>query len=253
MAILTWKNGSEVLHFDVTLSEGNVSKSEATKFPTEKGADFTDHVKVNASEVALKVFVSNSPLKGLPKAFTDAPFLRVVRDTKRLSLHADKYDRPPGPTPGAVVVALVKGIGDELFGNGPDFKLKGSALSVESPVASFSARKATSTDDRRIELVDKLEKLRATRELVDVFTSIGYYPECWLTGIDFERTKPTDGLEIKLTFDRANVTETRQVQAPKTRVSRAKAPEVKGAPSEPKKSPADIKTLAKKALGAIGL
>lgn len=246
MAILAWKNGSEVLHFDITVSETSTAKSDVTKFPVEKGADFSDHVRVLPADIALRVMVSNSPLRNLPKATTEVSVLRIVRDPSRLALHADVYDRPPGPTPGAVLTKLVSIVGDALFGDGPDFKVRSSKPLVEAYGVRYAARKRATTDDRRIELLDKLETLRATRELIDVYTTVGYYPDRWLTGISFTRAKPTDGLEIDLTFEVANVVETTRVKAPKTRVSRAKAPEVKGAPTAEELDPSKVKSTLKK-------
>jgi hypothetical protein len=249
MAILAWKGGSEVLHFDVTLAETSSAKSDVTKFPVEKGADFSDHVRVLPADISLKVKVSNSPLRNLPKATTEVQALRIVRDPKRLALHAEVYDRPPGPTPGAVVTKLVSIVGDALFGEGPDFKVRSSAPAVEAYGVRYAARKRATTDDRRIELLDKLETLRATRELIDVYTTVGYYPERWLSEITYTRNKPTDGLEIDLKFEVANVVETTRVKAPKTRVSRAKAPEVAGAPTAEALDPSKVKSLLKKLLG----
>ncbi len=251
MALLTWDSGAQVLSFDATTSETNTSKSEKAEFPIERGAPISDAVVPRLPEVSLTVFVSNSPLREGSKATTTVQVPRIRAAKKSLTVTAVKYDRPPGPTPGAVVQKLVSVIGDALFGEGPDYKVPGTELVRELYGVSFTSRQRELKGDRRIALVDTLEKLRNDVTRIDVYTNVAYYPDCVLVGIDFRKDRPGDGLPIELTFSRINEVSTKRVESPPTRVSRAKAPEVKGAAGEDTK--ASKKSLAAKLLDQYGI
>lgn len=245
MAVLTWDNGSEALFFDVTLSEGNTSTSKLAEFPIEKGAKVNDHVFTNLSDVTLSVFVSNSPLHQGRPSVTEVTILKVSPLPVSTKITAKKYDRLPGPTPGAVVSKLVSVVGDALFGDGPDYKVPGRKFSRTQGSVKFASLSRTVNGDRRIELVDKLEKLRTDITRIDVFTAVSYYPDCVITSIEYKRDKSGDGLRIDLTFGRIREVETQSVPAPKTRVSRAKAPQTKGKQGEDSKAN-QVKSLFRK-------
>lgn len=258
MAIITWENDSQILTFDVTTKEGHTSKSEPAKFPVERGVDITDHVNVKPSDVTLTVFVSNSPLHQGRPSVTEVQVLNVVSARRPIKVTPAVYDRPPGPTPGAVVTKLVSVIGDALFGDGPDITFQGSSRTVVASTVRFASSKREVNGDRRIQLLDKLEELREKKTRVNVYTAVAFYPDCLLVGISTERDKPGDGLSIDLEFSRLQEAETRRVDLPPTRVSRAKAPEVKGAPGDdaPKNTTSLFKrgvALAKKYGVDVGL
>lgn len=254
MAFITWDNNSEFLTFDVTLSEKHTSTSEVTKYPVEKGAAITDHVRPAPSQVELTVFVSNSPLHGGVAKTTEVRYLKVLNSADTLTINAPKYDRPPGFTPGAVVAKLVDVIGEALFGEGPDYRVQGQATEVVIATATFAGRSIPRDGDRRINLIEKLEKLRDDATLCNVFTATGFYSDVVLSGVDFDRNKPTDGLPISLKFENLRIVETSSVAAPKVRVSRAKAPEVKGAQDEAKEKKETLAAYAAaKARAALGL
>lgn len=47
---------------DLALSEGHSFPGEATKYPVEKGADFTDHIRELPDEITLECIVSDTPI-----------------------------------------------------------------------------------------------------------------------------------------------------------------------------------------------
>src|SRR5688572_10408374 len=54
---------TEVVQFDVTLSESHESVSVITDFPVESGADVSDHIRTLPKALAVEVFVTNTPTR----------------------------------------------------------------------------------------------------------------------------------------------------------------------------------------------
>ncbi|MGN6103661.1 MAG: phage baseplate protein [Kofleriaceae bacterium] len=64
-AMIEFADGSARFLIDVTLSEDHTFESDVTKFPTESGGTFTDHIRKEPITITIEGLVTNTPLDAM--------------------------------------------------------------------------------------------------------------------------------------------------------------------------------------------
>jgi len=247
-ATLIWDDDSTSLTFEVVKAYRNKSTSKVTKFGVQRGAAITDHVRPEPAVPGLTVLVSNTPLRpGTPKSVA-LPVPIRVQSASSLDVVAEKYQRPPGLTPGGLAVAAVDAIGGLIFGEeGPEYTIVSSKFDAKLLDVSYAGRKVdTGKVDRRIELYETLEGLRLDAKVLKVLTPMALYTDCVIESLTFDKSKSGSGLELDLEFSRVRIVDTKTVPAPVVRVKRAEVKSPKGDPGEASLSAEERKSLLSK-------
>jgi hypothetical protein len=230
-AFLVWtsKTGeSKSLFFDAVTEESQMLSMSSTDSPVEDGPDITDHVRQEVDRVSLQVFVSNQPI--IDKNGRGG---RV----SKLELNPPKYKPPLQATPGSLYAAAggaIKSAVGSLVGGGS----KQTAAQVLQFPNEFDAVADT---------IQIFQKLRDTKQLVDVVTRGKYYEGMLAEKVSVSRDASTgDGAKISIDFKQILTVQVSIVAAPVPTEIRGEAMKPKGVQAaKPAKAPEKKKAILK--------
>lgn len=218
--------------FDIVTSEKATHTVSASTHPVEEGADVTDHVKPEPTNISIETFISNTPVR-------DPNFL-YDGQVAGLELSVPTKEKTIYPTPGSLMNAAMSELSSALSGGPEPWK----ALVTKYPRA-FNAPK------------DVLEQLLDWQEraiLGKVIFPDRAYENMLITSVETSRTAETSGgLGITISFQSIRLVEAKLVDAPVPTEPRAKKKVNKG-----KQPPVEVplakqeeikKSLAKKLIG----
>jgi hypothetical protein len=100
------------LAFDVVENETLTHTATATDHPVEQGSDVSDNIRSENSRIALKVYVSNTPVR-------DVNGLWGGGQVAGIELKVPTKQKPVAPTPGAAMVAGINALANAIAGAQP--------------------------------------------------------------------------------------------------------------------------------------
>lgn len=239
MAYILPKTG-EIIAFDVTISDTHESTVEITSHPVEAGADITDHVRPLPDNLALDVYVTNTPVEISPgQGPALSPYMGAYQNTL---LAIPQWDPPIEPTPGSLFRLAAKGL------NAVKDLITGGKPPTKATLLFFPA-----VFDRIKEIHETLTRVMRAGTLCRVVTDTKNYDDMVITRVGLPRTE-RGGADIAIDLVSIRQVTTATVTAPKPLEPRGAPGQSKGAQgAKPTKSADAVKaaSLAAKALEAV--
>lgn len=190
------------LYFPAVLSESAEHSSTTTEHVVEEGANITDHVRPNPTQITLEVFLSNTPIQiGGP---LDMQLTFVTLDVKER-----ESDGPIALTPGALIQAGATAL-NALISGAPTYRA--AVLKSQAPGTKLVR-----------EVVQTLETWRTNAVLGKVYLPWQTYDNVVITKLTPTRDAATgDAAKVSIEFRQIRLVEARVLQATITREIRAK-------------------------------
>jgi hypothetical protein len=226
--LISQTDPTDIVYFDLTLSEVYEETSEITSHPVETGVNVVDHVRPNPLTVSLQGYVTNTPLER--DIFQD----RGLEGTVSVSIPT--YTPPPEPTPGSAFRAL----GQDLSPSPPP---QPTILTFDQPF------------DRILEVQQQLTRLRLAATLLRLISSTLEYTDLVISRVGLPRDEP-GGASFEIDLVQIRVIQTATVEAPKPVEPRGSPKVQKGAQAtKPVTGPEAVssKSLALKLLEGAGV
>jgi hypothetical protein len=217
---------SQIVTFDLTISEGHEATAEVTTHPVEKGSNIADHVRPNPRNLNLELYVTNTPTTDIGRG-----------SSERMELEIPRWEPPLSATPGSVY--------RELRGLIP----LGQPRSVTIRALTFP-----DVFDRVKEVYTTLLDLWSRGVDMSIVSSLGTYETMVLTSVGVPRTEK-GGATFNISSTQVKTVTTATVSAPAPSEKRGAPNQAKGGQSTKPvggKDAAKTTSMAVKALQAVG-
>lgn len=220
--ILPDTDGSLIVTFDLTISEGHEMTSEVTEHPVEVGSNISDHVRPNPQALTLELYVTNTPIEDIGRGSVGL-----------IEMQLPRYTPPLAPTPGFLFSQRIED---------PPVPLRVQVLQFDQPF------------DRVKEVHDTLLDLWTKGATMSVVTSVRTYDTMVLTSVKMPRNEP-GGATFSLDLKQIRTVTTATVKAPAPAEKRGAPGVGKGSQGNKPmgaKDAAKASSLANNALEALG-
>lgn len=197
---------TDIVSFDVAPLESHDKLAIPTEYPVEDGGTVSDHIHVQADQVTLEVFVSNTPIR---PNFIKARGRYAVR-----TLQLPAPFRPNRLFKGPTVATVGAGTRTGLAA----IEERLTPKTVNATLLTFSSFDAVS--ETHLKLISLVGKAR-----LRVVTSLTEYRDMWLTAVSTPRTiSDGTGARFNLALKRINTVSAVTVAAPEIPLTAAGAP-----------------------------
>lgn len=231
MAHLDWKSDIGLvnwLRFDAVRTVEVSQHSNITRHPIQKGADITDHVKVDLPHVSITAYISIAPLS------SDATIARP-KDIPVPSGIYQPIQLPSAPYKHSVASRIAE--------VGPIQAAMDALASATTPTA-IESLVTNSPGDRVSEAAAKLLELQETVELLRFVDELRTYEDMVITSVVGTRVAQTYGAAFQIELDAIKVVESKLVDLPIPAEPRGQT--TKSSASSPKNSNSSPVDEAKK-------
>ena len=199
--ILPDDGSSQLIAFDLTISEGHRSTSKVTEHPVEQGSNVADHIRQETQGLDLTVFVTNTPIEDIGRGQVESVILDIPTPQRTLN------------SVSALIDAGISAVQTAIFGPTPPVSVQ--VLDFPEPF------------DRVKEVFDALTDLERRGVTVTAITSLKSYESMAFETVETPIDEP-GGATIKLALKQIRVVQTATVTAPKPKEPRGAAKQNKG-------------------------
>lgn len=205
---LLWNDGpiQSSLTFECVTKYLHENQAEATEHPVERGADVTDHVRVQNAKLTLEVYVTNTPLGD-----ADSPRPGILLSTPLAPALPDRLPKIPAVLAVKTWNNPINGVGFEAIE--PVTVDVAQDAPLPEPFAVQTIQFAAEFDDVQA-VREKLLELQRSVQLLQVVTPIEHYTDMVIEHVTMPRDAPEGGASITVTFKQLRIVATKIVAAP---------------------------------------
>lgn len=254
---LTWTNEDgtfDVVEFDTHESEDHTLPNEVTEFPVEQGPDVTDNVRVKPRTLAVKGYISDSPLYQNPGVVASADYQNVTLDLPNRPDYVQKtvdLDVPASPIRPNAAGLVSAGI-TALFGSSPKATVLQRGPDQPAPKQTVQVLQFSAFQSRVRAVWELLKKAAQTKVLVTAITDFDEVAGLVIESLGMPRTEDDGtGASIELTLRQITIATSQEAAAPKPAEPAAQARKFAGskAAKEDQNAQEKAKSLAKRIVG----